>query len=174
MPDISLSPPAEPVCEPGDLAMTVRWDPDGSGGLRGQVIAENVGGRACRLPGKPGVAPIGADGTPLPVETVVTMEWLEPGYVILRPGQRAAAPVFWGSWGGQRATDQARVSWGDRATVARVYGPVQPDSTAGKPGNLSSSWFRLTDLPLPGGFRSRWLRGAAGRLPARGRTRRSG
>jgi Domain of unknown function (DUF4232) len=146
MPDrIDLTPPAEPLCEPGDLAVTVRWDPDGSGGLRGQVIAENVSGRACRLPGKPAVAPIGADGAQLPVQTVVTMEWVEPGYVILRPGQRAAAPLFWGSWGGQRASDRARVSWGDRSAIAPVHGPVQPESTAGKADNLSSSWFRLAD-----------------------------
>jgi Protein of unknown function (DUF4232) len=143
MPDISLSAP-EPVCEPEDLTVTVRWEPDGSGGLRGQVIAENVGGRACRLPGKPGVAPVGADGTTLPVQTVITMEWVQPGYVILRPGQRAAAAVRWLSWCGQRASDQARVGWGDRSALARVDGPLQPECTAGRPGNLSSSWFRLT------------------------------
>jgi hypothetical protein len=137
----------EPVCEPGDLAVTVRWDPDGNGGLRGQVIAENVSGRACRLPGKPTVTPVGLDGTPLPVQTVVTMEWVQPGYVTLQPGQRAAAPAFWLSWCGQRASDRARVSWGDHFAMADVHGPHQPECTAGKTDNLSSSWFRLTDLP---------------------------
>jgi hypothetical protein len=141
---------AEPLCEPGDLAVTVRWEPDGSGGLRGQVVAENVGSRACRLPGKPAVAPVGADGTPLPVQTVVTLEWVQPGYVILQPGQRATAPVFWLSWSGQPASDQARVGWGaggDRSTLADVHGPLQPECAAGRPDNLSSSWFRLADLP---------------------------
>jgi Protein of unknown function (DUF4232) len=137
----------EPVCGPDDLVVTVRWDPDGNGGLRGQVIAENVGGRACRLPGKPTVTPVGLDGTPLPVQTVVTMEWRQPGYVTLQPGQRAAAPAFWLSWCGQRASDRARVSWGDHSAMADVHGPHQPECTAGKTDNLSSSWFRLTDLP---------------------------
>jgi hypothetical protein len=145
MPDSGSS--TEPVCEPGDLTVTVRWDSDGNGGLRGEVIAENVGGRACRLPGKPTVTPIGPDGTPLPVQTVVTMEWLQPGYVTLPPGGRAAAPVHWLSWCGQRASDRARISWDDHSAIAAVHGPLQPECTAGKPDNLSSSWFRLTDLP---------------------------
>jgi hypothetical protein len=145
------APSAEPVCEPADLTVTVRWARDGTGGLRGQVVAENVGGRSCRLPGKPTVTPVGPDGTPLPVQTVVTMEWLQPGYVTLRPGQRAEAPVFWLSWCGQPASDRARVGWGDgggdHSAIARVDGAIQPECTAGKPDNLSSSWFRLTELP---------------------------
>ena len=38
-----------PACGPDDLSVTVRWERDGDG-LRGQVIAENTGGRAagCR------------------------------------------------------------------------------------------------------------------------------
>jgi hypothetical protein len=140
-----LPPSAQPVCEPGDLAVTVRWVSDG-GGLRGQVIAENVGGRACRLPGKPTVTPVGQDGAPLPVQTVITLEWIQPGYVTLQPGQRAAAPVYWNSWCGERASDRARVGWGDHSATARVDGPLQPECIPGKPGNLSSSWFRLTDL----------------------------
>ena len=157
MPDISLSAPPEPLCEPQDLALTVRWEPDGSGGLHGQVIAENVGGRVCRLPGKPAVAPVGRGGTPLPVQTVITMEWVHPGYVSLQPGQRAAAPVHWLSWCGQPVSDRARVGWGDRSALAHVDGPLQPECTAGKPDNLSSSWFRLTDLPAVTGP-TRWSR----------------
>ena len=136
--------PGEPVCAPEDLALTVRWQRGGDGALHGEVVAENVSGRACRLPGKPTVTPVGADGTPLPVQTVVTMEWVQPGYVVVRPGQRAAAPVHWPSWCGQAPADQARVGWGDHVATAPVDGPLQPACDPGRPDNLSSSWFRLT------------------------------
>ena len=130
-----------PSCGPGDLSVTVRWEPDGEG-LRGQVIAENTGGRACRLPGKPGVTPLGLDGEPLPVDTVVTLEWVSPGYVALEPGQRAVAPVAWGGWDGLAASSLARVTWDGGAATAAVEGPAQPAAT-GAPRNISSSWFRL-------------------------------
>jgi len=136
-------PPEPPLCEPADLAVAVYWEQDG-GGLRGQVVAENVGGRACRLAGKPGVTPLAADGTPLPAQTVSTLEWRSPGYVILEPGQRAAARLGWGSWCGQQAGGRARVDWGSGEAVAEVHGPSQPDCSPGQPGNLTSSWFQLT------------------------------
>src|SRR5260370_27749452 len=82
---------AVPPCGSEDLADAVRWEHDGSG-LRGQVIAENVSRRACRLVGKPTVTPLRPDGVPLPVETVITLEILLTGVVILQRGQRAAAP----------------------------------------------------------------------------------
>jgi hypothetical protein len=110
------------LCGSGDLAVVVSWEHDGDG-LRGQVIAENVSGRACRLEGKPGVTPLQPGGAPLPVTTTVTLEMLEPGYVILQPGERAAAPVRWGSWCGQQASDRARVDWPSGSTVATVHGP---------------------------------------------------
>ncbi len=135
-----------PACGPGDLSVTVRWERDG-GGLRGQVIAENTGGRACRLPGKPGVRPLGLDGGPLPVETVITLEWVAPGYVALEPGQQAAAPVAWGGWEGPAASSRAQVTWEGGAATAAVEGPAQPAAT-GTPRNISSSWFRL--LPAGG------------------------
>jgi Protein of unknown function (DUF4232) len=130
-----------PACGPDDVSVTVRWDHDGDG-LRGQVIAENTGGRACRLPGKPGVRPLGLDGAPLPVETVVTLELLSPGYVVLEPGQQAAAPVAWDGWNGPPASSAAQVTWAGGGAAAVVEGPAQP-SAAGSPGNISSSWFRL-------------------------------
>jgi len=130
-----------PACGPDNLSVTVRWERDGSG-LRGQVIAENTGGRACRLPGKPGVTPLGLDGRPLPVETVITLEWVSPGYVALEPGQRAAAPVAWGGWDGLAASAQAQVTWEGGVVTAAVEGPAQPAATDA-PGNISSSWFRL-------------------------------
>jgi hypothetical protein len=136
------SPPALPLCGSEDLAVTVRWETDGTS-LRGQVIAQNVASRACRLAGKPGIAPLGLDGTPLPAETIITLEMIHPGYVILQPGQRATAPVSWGNWCGQQASARARVSWQGGEAVADVHGPVQPGCCQGRPGNLSSSWFSL-------------------------------
>jgi hypothetical protein len=65
-----------PACLPGEVSVTVRWEHDGSR-LRGHVIAENTGSRACRLPGKPQVRSLGLDGMPLPVENAITMEWRE-------------------------------------------------------------------------------------------------
>ena len=131
-------------CGSDDLAVVVSWERDGPG-LRGQVVAENVSGRACRIENKPGVTPLRPDGTPLPVETIVTMEWISPGYVTLQPGERAAAPVFWGSWCGKQASDRARVDWTGGSTVAEVHGPAQPECSPGRPGNLSSSWFKLIE-----------------------------
>ncbi len=135
--DLSELPP----CGPDDVSVTVRWERDG-GALRGQVIAENTGGRTCRLPGKPGVRPLGLDGTPLPVETVITLEWVSPGQVALAPGQRAAAPVAWGGWDGPAASSMAQVTWAGGAATAVVEGPAQPSATD-SPRNISSSWFRL-------------------------------
>jgi len=138
----SRSDATVPACAPDDLVVVVRWERDGTG-LCGQVIAENVGSRACQLASKPDVTPLRADGSPLPTSTIVSLEFRSPGYVVLQPGDRAAAPVWWGSWCGQQASDQARVSWPGGMTVAKVDGPTQPDCTHRRPDNLSSSWFDL-------------------------------
>ncbi|MGH3281588.1 MAG: DUF4232 domain-containing protein [Trebonia sp.] len=130
-----------PTCGPDDVSVTVHWERDG-GRLRGRVTVENTGGRTCRLPGKPGVRPLGLDGTPLPVETVITLEMRHPGYVDLEPGQRAAAEVGWGGWNGASASPRAQVSWQGCTAVAPVEGPAQPAS-AQPPCNIFSSWFRL-------------------------------
>ncbi len=135
--------PAEaPLCEAADLAVAVHWERDGTG-LHGQVVAENVGGRACRLAGKPAVTPLAADGTPLAARTVITLEWRSPGYVRLAPGQWAAAQVSWGSWCGRQAADRARVEWDGGQAVADVRGPAQPGCSPSAPDNLVSSWFQL-------------------------------
>ncbi len=63
-----------PACGPDDLVVVVNWERRGTG-LRGEVIAENVGDHACKLAGKPEVAALGPDGTPLPVRTTITLEW---------------------------------------------------------------------------------------------------
>ncbi len=130
-----------PWCGPGDVSVTVRWEPDGDG-LRGQVIAGNIGSRACRMPGKPEVTPLGLDGRPLGVEGVQTLELEFPGYVVLEPGQQAAALVFWSGWNGPKASSRAQVTWDDGSAIAQVQGPVQPVSSQPR-GQITSSWFRL-------------------------------
>jgi hypothetical protein len=132
-----------PACGPEDLAVVVSWERAGPG-LRGQVIAENIGARACRLANKPSVTPLRPDGSPLPVDTIVTLELRDPGYVTVQPGQRAASPVTWSSWCGERAGDRARVGWPGGSTVAVVYGPAQPDCQD-RPDNITSSWFDLIE-----------------------------
>jgi hypothetical protein len=134
--------PAAPVCHPNDVSVTVHWERHGNG-LRGQVVAENISARACRLPGKPAVVPIGQDGKPLPAETIITMEWISPGYVELAPGDRAAAGVGWGNWCGDQASQRALVRWEGTELVAEVDGPAQPGCEPGKPNNLTSGWFTL-------------------------------
>ena len=131
-----------PWCGSDDVSVTVCWEHDGKGHLNGQVIAENTGGRACRLPGKPHVKPLGQDGKPLPVQNVITLELRHPGYVIIEPGQRAAAFVGWAGWQGPKASSRAQVTWRHGSAVAEVQGPAQPASTT-PPCNISSTWFRL-------------------------------
>jgi hypothetical protein len=131
-----------PVCGPDDVRLTVSWEAEGTG-LRGQVIAENVSGRRCRLPGKPGVVPVGLDGEPLPVRTTITLEGRSPGYAVLEAGGRAAAPVRWDSWCGEAAGDQALVTWSGHESVtgrATVTGPRQP-SCQGRSGAIWAGWF---------------------------------
>jgi Protein of unknown function (DUF4232) len=141
MPD-SRSDAIAPACGPDDLVVMVRWERDGTG-LRGQVIAENISDRACQLASKPDITPLRPDGSPLPTRTIVTTEFRNPGYVVLQPGDQAAAQIWWGSWCGQQASDWARVSWPEGSTVAKVHGPTQPDCVQRRPDNLSSSWFDL-------------------------------
>jgi len=128
-------------CHGDEVEVTVRWERDGTG-LRGQVIVRNVGDRACRLPGKPQVRPLGQDGAPLAADTMITLELVEPGYVDIEPGESAAARVTWANWCGPPAADQAVVSWGDGSATAQVVGPVQPSCEAGHGGNLTSWWFQ--------------------------------
>jgi len=133
-----------PPCGPDDLAVVVTWERDGPG-LRGQVIAQNVSDRACMLASKPAVTPMRPDGSPLPTDTVITLEMRTPDHVILQPGERAAARVAWASWCGEQASDRARVDWPGGSTVARVHGPAQPDCVQQRPSNLTSSWFHLIE-----------------------------
>jgi hypothetical protein len=135
---------AVPPCGSDDLSVVVHWQRDGTG-LLGQVIAENVSDRACQLASKPTVTPLQVDGSPLPVDTIITLEMRTPGYVNLQPGQRAAARLIWGSWCGQPASDRALVKWPGGSATARVVGPAQPDCGPSRAYNITSSWFNLIE-----------------------------
>ncbi|MEV4604083.1 DUF4232 domain-containing protein [Amycolatopsis sp. NPDC049253] len=125
---------------PDELAVSPSWEPSGTG-LRGTVVVENVGSRTCRIGVKPGVRPLGRDGSPLPLDMIVTLELRHPSHVVLQPGARASAPVSWRSWCGAPAGDRAIVHWDGGETVVTVEGPRQPECTSPAPANLSSSWF---------------------------------
>jgi hypothetical protein len=124
----------------GEVAFTLTWRQEG-GSLAGELVAENVCGRQLRLSGKPDLTPLDADGTPLPAQTVVTLEFMPPGYVTLDAGERAIAPVSWGGWDGPAASGRFIVTWPGGSTEVTAIGPRQPAAT-GPATNLSSSWFR--------------------------------
>ena len=128
-------------CEAAEVEVAVVWE-ERDGGLSGWVSIRNVGAHACRVTGKPAVIPLAANGVPLDVQTVVTLELRRPDHAVLEPGQQARAPIGWGAWQGAPVGDRAIVAWGEprRRTTAPVTGPRQPASTAG-PTNLTSSWF---------------------------------
>lgn len=129
-------------CRTSDLAVSIRWKRS-KGGLQGHVLAENIGHRTCRVGAKPVVVPTGVDGQPLRVENVQTTELRVPGFVVLNPGQRGAAPVGWFSWCGTPASGRALVAWDGGSTVATVIGPSTPACVAQIPQNLSTRWFSL-------------------------------
>ena len=131
-----------PPCGSGDLAVSVRWSRATSGGLRGEVVAENVSGRVCRLGSKPGLQPLGSDGQPLGVDQWVTLEMRVPPFVILEPGQSASAPITWSGWSGRSASGRIVVSWQGGSATVDAAGPIEPGPPKrGVVGSLSSSWF---------------------------------
>ena len=123
----------------------MHWEPHGTG-LRGQVVVRNVCGRTCRVPGKPAVRPLGQDGRPLDVNTIITLEFMSPGYVDIEPGQETRASVHWPSWCGPAASDQALITLASGEWIpARVTGPVQPSCVSGASSAISSFWFGASD-----------------------------
>jgi hypothetical protein len=108
---------AVPLCGSDDLAVVVKWE-HGSPGLDGQVIAENVSGRACRLAYKPEVTPLHPDGTPLPVG--------------VRPGESGLVRRLYGSEGaraGSRPKDALSTSstpWTAHSATARLPERLSP------------------------------------------------
>jgi hypothetical protein len=107
---------------------------------RGTLKAVNSCDHPVRLTGKPGVKPLGIDGSPLDADCSVTLEMKHPGYVVLHPGDRAAAPVGWAGWDGPAASGAVLVSWDGARAEVQADGPAQPLSK-GPATNLWSSWF---------------------------------
>jgi hypothetical protein len=138
--DASAVPPAGSH----ELALSLRWHRYGDQ-LRGEVVAENIGDRVCRLGNKPRLAPLGQDGKPLGVDQIITLELRIPPFVILRPGQRAAAAVSWSGWRGPPASGRVLLAWDGGSTVVDARGPAQPACPKDGSGNLSSGWFTLID-----------------------------
>jgi hypothetical protein len=134
-----------PECDAGDVTAVVHWERDGKG-LSGTLTVTSTGTRTCLLTGKPGVAPLRADGGSLGTMCAVTLEMRMPGYVVLEPGRSAVAPVSWVSWCGDPASRRAEVTFRDgRCVIADVTGPTQPECHDPRSANLSSSWFTLTE-----------------------------
>lgn len=137
---------ALPYCSPDDLDVVLCWQAADDGSLRGTLAVTNTGPTACRVGGKPVVTPLGLDGTPLPAQTVVTMEQRVPSWVVVPPGAEAAAAVGWGGWCGDAASGRARVRWEQGEATVTIAGPAQPHCPAeGHPVSLWSSWFALVD-----------------------------
>jgi hypothetical protein len=132
-----------PPCGSDDLAVSVRWTRAVGGGLRGEVVAENVSGRACRLGNKPALRPLGLDGQPLGVDQAITLELRLPPFVILQPGRRASASISWSGWSGRPASGRIIVFWEGGSAAVDAEGPVQPGPPERGAGGLSSSWFTL-------------------------------
>jgi hypothetical protein len=73
--------------------------------------------------------------------TVVTAEFLIPGYVDVDPRESVSAEVGWGGWNGPEPSGDLVVQWpGGQATI-RPSGPKRPPAS-GPPTNLWSTWFR--------------------------------
>ncbi|WP_442875880.1 DUF4232 domain-containing protein [Amycolatopsis sp. NBC_01488] len=131
-----------PPCGSGDLAVSVRWFRAAGGGLCGEVVAENVSGRVCRLGRKPGLQPLGLDGQPLGVGQWVTLELRIPPFVILEPGQLASASISWSGWSGRSASGRIVVSWEGGSATVDAAGPIEP----GPPERGSPAVFRRVGL----------------------------
>lgn len=131
--------PDVPEARPSDVAFRLFWRAE-SGHLRGELVATNVSDHAVRLSGKPGLTPIGLDGEPLAAKTVVTLEFVPPGFVQLAPGERARTRVGWSGWDGPPASSTVLVTWSGGQTEVTADGPAQPEGH-GPATNLSSSWF---------------------------------
>ena len=81
-----------------------------------------------RLSHKPRLIPIGVNGQPLSAETIVTLEFRPPGYVVLGPGERARARVGWGGWDGPAPSGRVLVAWDGGRQEVIAEGPRQPEN----------------------------------------------
>ena len=128
-----------PEARPDEIAFTLAWW-HADGPLLGDLEARNISDRTVRLSGKPGLTPLGEDGLPVGAETIVTLEFQEPGYVELAPGERARTSVGWAGWNGKPAGGRVAIRWKGGQAVVTATGPRQPVAR-GPATNLSTSWF---------------------------------
>ena len=129
----------EPPCRDEQLALSLTWRATGSG-LDGEVTARNTGKQACNLTGKPQLFPLGRDGEPLPVQSIMSLE-LRDRPTIVPPGGTAVAGVSWASWCGAEASGRVLI---DQSRPVAVDGPKQPSCrSSGVLQTLSSGWYEL-------------------------------
>ncbi len=131
-------------CRPEDVEFALTWELS-AGRLVGQLRARNIGRRACRLSGKPALVVLGLDGGDLGAQTVVTLEWVEPGYLVLEAGDSAVANVGWAGWDGPPASGRVIVKWPGGQREVLASGPAQPGPAEGGATNLWTS--RFTPAP---------------------------
>ncbi len=124
---------------PAEVTLALTWQSE-DGALRGKLEVCNTSGHRVRLSGKPRLCPLGAEGNPLEIQTVVTMELAMPGHVELDPGECAFSNVGWAGWNGPVASGSVLVEWPGGQVEVRASGPHQPSAT-GPATNLWSTWF---------------------------------
>ncbi len=128
-----------PEASSGDVAFSLSWLAE-DGALKGVLQASNISDHRVRLSGKPQLSPLGVDGRPLGAESIMTLELVMPGYVVLDPGESAASNVGWAGWDGAAANGAVLVQWPGGQAEVSAAGPSRPAAT-GPATNLWSSWF---------------------------------
>ena len=141
---------AIPFCTSDEVAVVLEWELTAQGSLVGRLVVTNIGERICRVGGKPTVAPLGMDGEALATRCLHTMEMRIPPWAVLRPGDRADAPVSWAGWCADAASGSVLVRWDQGQATVAARGPRQPRCPdSGQPTNLSASWFSRVDAASP-------------------------
>ena len=128
--------------DPGSTQISLEWQHDGQA-LTGWVEVINTGMKSCRVGGEPVIKPLGQDGSPLEVAHITSLEMRRPGFVVLRPGQRARAGISWAGWDGPAVGRNVLVRIGPFETNIAAIGPTQPQRVR-EPTNTSSTWFEVT------------------------------
>lgn len=127
---------------PADLAISLAWRFDHSGMLIGVLRACNTADHPVRIARKPDLQPLGADGSPLGADCIVTAEMRRPGYVDLPPGCEAVNSVCWAGWDGPPANGDWVIVVPGGASRVRATGPLQPERR-GPATNLTSTWWEF-------------------------------
>lgn len=132
---------------PKDIEWSLSWQLI-DGRLHGRLTARNVADHPVQLSHKPALSAVGTDGTVLDAATVHTMEYKQPPFVVLSPGQAAMARVTWSGWNGGRASGRFIIGWRGGTATVTAQGPRQPSET-GSASNFTAGWFELVPQPEP-------------------------